>query len=782
MFAANLLTLLFATPPEQRGNSPSGAVTTMSASPSGFQHLLENIFAGKSGSFSLENLSIRELQAKAAEAKLIPLAEPVELPLKGETVSLTVNELQIYSTRDDFKPSTYFVILKGTFTDVVPSPHTKGVVKTQRKEKTTPIFPSLPQPDNQAQVTVWVPIQLAQGETPLSNRTQGTAATNSPFPLAIRVEVGNGEWLPVFSSQQSWAVNPGIVGALLQVAGEGVELNAKGMVNDHSLGGTSVLPQQQNGGFQAGGVSPQGALRPWDVSSRVATANKITPAVAKMVNPPEIMNTLMDNAMPGESNGATLANASSMLQIEANPASAPKGAWQAGQGNVSKGNLRLRGVSGFLDAQLEMPSGAKRNAGKVLTSDQIPQSQQPQRLEWSPQGRKLLQQLVARVFQEFHVPTNAATAQPAEPPALFSQGGHGDAVHTVVQSSKTPMGVSSVKMGDIPAVPGKAFLLHPLTVGDITATTGNNQETQPVVVRPQRFDSLPVRPIVRPYGKLVAKGVLKIQTQMAGGTANILVEVPSEVPPEGLRPAVPIFTQAKPMVSGSGGNDQLPGESLPLWSPARKGSNFAAQQPHQKNAEYASNLWENGNSMHEASITRWAGESFRHVFHKGLQGAMAGAGKAIGKGMMQVPMVQRIEDLVALMGKWVERVRYQNQPGYQTMQIQLQPESLGMVRMMISMKENKLQAHIETQRPEAAALIQQHSQQLISRLQELNVQVQQFDVQTQSDWNAFHAQAEGRQQSSKEQQRYAAAPEGGIPEEEGRRPRWVGYNTIDVFA
>ena len=147
------------------------------------------------------------------------------------------------------------------------------------------------------------------------------------------------------------------------------------------------------------------------------------------------------------------------------------------------------------------------------------------------------------------------------------------------------------------------------------------------------------------------------------------------------------------------------------------------------------------------------------------------------------PMTARLEDVMEMITRWTEQMRYRSTATQQEITIQLRPETLGAIRVWLSMKENKLHARIETQRPEATAVIHQSSAQLISRLEEMNIQVQQFDVQTNSEFSAFHARQEGRERFAGQ-----AGHSTGFESENNatgnatRQPRWVGYNTIDLIA
>ena len=147
------------------------------------------------------------------------------------------------------------------------------------------------------------------------------------------------------------------------------------------------------------------------------------------------------------------------------------------------------------------------------------------------------------------------------------------------------------------------------------------------------------------------------------------------------------------------------------------------------------------------------------------------------------PMTARLEDVMEMITRWTEQMRYRSTATQQEITIQLRPETLGAIRVWLSMKENKLHARIETQRPEATAVIHQSSAQLISRLEEMNIHVQQFDVQTNSEFSAFHARQEGRERFAGQ-----AGHSTGFESENNatgnatRQPRWVGYNTIDLIA
>ncbi len=149
-----------------------------------------------------------------------------------------------------------------------------------------------------------------------------------------------------------------------------------------------------------------------------------------------------------------------------------------------------------------------------------------------------------------------------------------------------------------------------------------------------------------------------------------------------------------------------------------------------------------------------------------------------------MPAMARLDEVMEMITRWTEQMRFRSTVKEQEITIQLRPATLGSVRMLLSMKENKLRARIETQRPEAAAAIHQSSHQLISRLEEMNIQVQQFDVHTSSEFSPFHArQEEGQNPFGK-----GRASQQGVTAETNstgrteRQPRWVGYNTIDYIA
>jgi len=101
------------------------------------------------------------------------------------------------------------------------------------------------------------------------------------------------------------------------------------------------------------------------------------------------------------------------------------------------------------------------------------------------------------------------------------------------------------------------------------------------------------------------------------------------------------------------------------------------------------------------------------------------------------PMTARLEDVMEMITRWTEQMRYRTTATQQEITIQLRPETLGAIRVWLSMKENK----------------------------------------------AFHArQGSPEQFAGQTENGSQFEPENNTTDNVTRQPRWVGYNTIDLIA
>lgn len=125
----------------------------------------------------------------------------------------------------------------------------------------------------------------------------------------------------------------------------------------------------------------------------------------------------------------------------------------------------------------------------------------------------------------------------------------------------------------------------------------------------------------------------------------------------------------------------------------------------------------------------------------------------------------------------------------QTMTLQLQPEHLGVLRIQIRMKDDRIEGRFEFSRPEALHLLQQQQPELVQRLQDMGLRIHQWEMavnpELASGLASDHPAA--KRHSGHNSRGYAPGlTEAEISEKENlaNHPakRWMGYNTIDILA
>lgn len=86
--------------------------------------------------------------------------------------------------------------------------------------------------------------------------------------------------------------------------------------------------------------------------------------------------------------------------------------------------------------------------------------------------------------------------------------------------------------------------------------------------------------------------------------------------------------------------------------------------------------------------------------------------------------------------------------------LQLEPQELGIIRLNLRMKNNRLVGEIETGLAETSTLLHQNQGQLISRLQDMGVQIQEFNI-------VHNENMADQQQFAREQQQHRHEQAGG---------------------
>ncbi len=172
-----------------------------------------------------------------------------------------------------------------------------------------------------------------------------------------------------------------------------------------------------------------------------------------------------------------------------------------------------------------------------------------------------------------------------------------------------------------------------------------------------------------------------------------------------------------------------------------------------------------------------------HPVYSTIRQGMDSAPKTWGHSLSMTDMT---ESFPSLLKNWIAQVRYSGQAHRQEIWIKLRPASLGLVRIRLKMEGERLTGKVEASHPEALRVLQHHYQQLMDRLRESQIEIQQFDLDLNRD---LQEEPTMRQQDARQSLSGDSHPanEADIqtPISENHRikqPRWLGYNTIDYLA
>lgn len=157
-----------------------------------------------------------------------------------------------------------------------------------------------------------------------------------------------------------------------------------------------------------------------------------------------------------------------------------------------------------------------------------------------------------------------------------------------------------------------------------------------------------------------------------------------------------------------------------------------------------------------------------------------------GSGQTHVVKFQSMEQFTGKMAAILQEQFYQlaerPQTAAQQLFIQIEPHEMGVIRLRLRMKHQKLVGSIETGLPETSALLQNGQSHLLNKLGEMGVQVQEFNIN-------YNDQLGSQQQFAREQtqQQQSNARHGGTlpdsdPATETEHPqrRMFGQNGVDV--
>ncbi|MCB9068345.1 MAG: flagellar hook-length control protein FliK [Calditrichae bacterium] len=157
-----------------------------------------------------------------------------------------------------------------------------------------------------------------------------------------------------------------------------------------------------------------------------------------------------------------------------------------------------------------------------------------------------------------------------------------------------------------------------------------------------------------------------------------------------------------------------------------------------------------------------------------------------GTGQTHVVKFQSMEQFTGKMAAILQEQFYQlaerPQTAAQQLFIQIEPHEMGVIRLRLRMKHQKLVGSIETGLPETSALLQNGQSHLLNKLGEMGVQVQEFNIN-------YNDQLGSQQQFAREQtqqQQTNARHSGTLPDNDpapetpNPQPRMFGQNGVDV--
>jgi flagellar hook-length control protein FliK len=114
-------------------------------------------------------------------------------------------------------------------------------------------------------------------------------------------------------------------------------------------------------------------------------------------------------------------------------------------------------------------------------------------------------------------------------------------------------------------------------------------------------------------------------------------------------------------------------------------------------------------------------------------------------------MAQFTSRLATALQEQVYKLNINPQAAAQQLFIQLEPRDLGVIRLHLRMKDNKLTGKIESGTSETTAMLQTHQPHLVTRLAEMGINIQDFSINYNDQLNAqqqsFRDHAQHQQQS-----------------------------------
>ena len=145
-------------------------------------------------------------------------------------------------------------------------------------------------------------------------------------------------------------------------------------------------------------------------------------------------------------------------------------------------------------------------------------------------------------------------------------------------------------------------------------------------------------------------------------------------------------------------------------------------------------------------------------------------------------------DRSGVMDQVIRHVTTSMQRGRSEMQVRLQPEEWGTVRLRLVMEDGALTARLQVEDETVKAMMESHLPRLHAALEERGIQVQTFEVSTEPEWSdAPHRENEeaprGRSFNAFDRMPKNGQENMGYPdkyERHGRRQ--FGYNTMEMTA
>lgn len=183
-------------------------------------------------------------------------------------------------------------------------------------------------------------------------------------------------------------------------------------------------------------------------------------------------------------------------------------------------------------------------------------------------------------------------------------------------------------------------------------------------------------------------------------------------------------------------------------------------------------------------------QHFRNDFATMIASANSAAAKINslrGAKIARVQPHQLPEFLQSTVGNFIKHFDLNLQPAVQNVFLQLEPESLGLVRIRLELKDNMLRGHLEASRPEALQILHQQQPQLVNKLENLGIQVRQLDLNLNQNMDSraafshYRPDGDGKKRFGSGEGEFSNS-ENSLDEPVTNIPKWMGYNTIDLMA